>query len=149
MKRIKTNSESVMRSQSFQDQSENIFKKMNVKRSRFFIKFRSKKSVPSIDLELISEGDDRRHISHNDISDLIYIDADPEAIISHCDDVSIVVPDNLLSYTKFSDKNCSNSYNGASRGHVIGRLFRRLRKFSLGWRKTKCKDYRGDFVNYY
>lgn len=31
-------------------------------------------------------------------------------------------------------------------GHILGRIFRRMRKISFGWRKSKCKVRRGDCV---
>lgn len=31
-------------------------------------------------------------------------------------------------------------------GHILGRIFRRMRKISFGWRKSKCKFRRGDCV---
>lgn len=30
-------------------------------------------------------------------------------------------------------------------GHILGRIFRRMRKISIGWRKSRCKVRRGDW----
>lgn len=39
----------------------------------------------------------------------------------------------------------SGSNDRVKSGHILGRIFRRMRKISLGWRKSRCKIRRGDW----
>lgn len=39
-----------------------------------------------------------------------------------------------------------DSVRNVKSGHIIGRIFRRMRKITVGWRKTKCKTRRGVYL---
>lgn len=48
-----------------------------------------------------------------------------------------------------STRNSNNSEKNYKSGHVLARIFRRMRKISLGWRKSRCKIRRGEWVLFF
>lgn len=108
-------SDSVARSKSFQEQGV----KPLMRNSRFFVNRHNHFSDYSIDT-----------VSHN-----------IEITIQDVDGTPIDVKSATTS------SNCSSlkcSQERVKSGHILGRILRRMRKISLGWRKSRCKIRRGE-----
>ena len=66
----------------------------------------------------------------------------PASSVIHKNEPSLSVPVlNIVSDSDSSDRNSSRCKN---RSHLLGRIYRRVRKFSLSWRNPRCRSHRGD-----
>lgn len=108
-------SDSVARSKSFQEQGVKPF----LRNSRFFVNRHNHFSDYSIDT-----------MSQNIEITIQDVDGSPVDIKRDA-----------------SSSNCSTfkcSQERVKSGHILGRILRRMRKISLGWRKSRCKIRRGE-----
>lgn len=112
-------SDSVARSKSFQEQGV----KPLMRNSRFFVNRHNHFSDYSIDT-----------MSQN--IEITIQDADGTPV-----DINRAAASSSSNYSTFK---CSPER--VKSGHILGRIFRRMRKISLGWRKSRCKIRRGEWV---
>lgn len=108
-------SDSVARSKSFQEQGV----KPLMRNSRFFV---------------------NRHNHFSDYS-IDTMSQNIEITIQDADGTPVDVKRDAAS-TNCSTFKCSQER--VKSGHILGRIFRRMRKISLGWRKSRCKIRRGE-----
>lgn len=112
-------SDSVARSKSFQEQGV----KPLMRNSRFFVNRHNHFSDNSIDT--MSQNIENIEITIQDVDEPVDVDAKRDA-----------------SSSNRSPFKCSQER--VKSGHILGRIFRRMRKISLGWRKSRCKIRRGE-----
>lgn len=145
--------ESVMRSKSFQEQGV----KPLLRNSRFFVSRHHPNHISSdYSLDTVSQNIE---ITVQDEDGVVNVN---DAQCTGCGAVGVggwrriggggrgyadtdptVVPP--ASYSLYS----SGSNDRVKSGHILGRIFRRMRKISLGWRKSRCKIRRGDWAFFF
>lgn len=128
--------ESVTRSKSFQEQG--VKPLLTLPRSRFYVK------REMIDIDFGMET-----VSQQNIEISIDNDYDKKMGITVTDD-----DDDDDDGTGENEKPIYHTYKrkrekNVHSGHILGRIFRRMRKFSLGWRKSRCKIHRGELVFFF
>lgn len=128
------------RSRSFQEQDV----KPVVQNSRYFIR-RHDPHEPRIDLNLAND----ETVSHHNI-EITVEDMDPDASDTRR---PLHSPKPLNRTNSLVDSTSLDSYemkyerSKLRSGHIFGRLFRRMRKISRGWRKSACKIRgRGEYI---
>ncbi|GAB0100474.1 Diacylglycerol kinase [Sergentomyia squamirostris] len=134
--RLKT-TETVTRSRSFQEQG---VQPPFFKNSRFFVN-RLGQSSGNLDdmLDTISH---RPHHLSNSISDDRIKPSDIRIEIRHCGDDTI--KDERCRPTSYHQ---SHPDPNVKSGHILGRIFRRMRKITLAWRKSRCKIHRARSIS--
>lgn len=129
--------ESVTRSKSFQEQG--VKPLLTLPRSRFYVK-----------REMIDNDFNLETVSQQNIEISIDNDYDKKMGITVTDDDD----DDDDDGTGENEKPIYHTYKrkrekNVHSGHILGRIFRRMRKFSLGWRKSRCKIHRGELVFFF
>jgi hypothetical protein len=147
--------ESVTRSKSFQEQNTQPRYERRLNNSRFFVKRleRDRYHLPeynsddtiSQNYEMLTAASSQTDCGSDGVTEkFIYVpDAKLQmdgghqrpAVQSGCGQRA------TTNFATFRRRAGDRNYSG----HILGGILRRMRKFSLGWRKSKCKLYRGEF----
>lgn len=112
----------VMRSKSFQVQGE----KPILVRSRIFDNRQNNSSASDFSVDTVSQ--------------TIEINVQDEYGINVCDYRQNVNPSKPVNCSA-----CSDGDENVKSGQIMSQIFRRMKKFSFGWRKPRCKIRRGDW----
>jgi hypothetical protein len=151
--------DSVTRSKSFQEQNTQPKYERRLNNSRFFIKRLHRDDLPeyssddtisqNIDMITLSSsqndcGSDsitEKYIYVPDKSQIDYNKPQQQPVQSNRPSLLFDDGGRSANFSCYRQRTGDKNYSG----HILGRIFRRMRKISLGWRKSKCKLYRGDF----
>jgi hypothetical protein len=150
--------ESVTRSKSFQEQNTQPRYERRLNNSRFFVKrlerdryhlpeFNSDDTI-SQNYEMLTAASSQTDCGSDGVTEkFIYVpdntklqtDGGPPRPAVQSGGCGQRMPSNFATFRRRAgDKNYYS-------GHILGGILRRMRKFSFGWRKSKCKLNRGDF----